>query len=172
MLIAHTPRLCLRRFYPEDLDPLAAILSDPEVMYFSRTRQPLSRAATAQLIQTHSRPDPPTGLYAVLNQFSGELLGYCGLLHQVIDGQTEIEIAYRLARSAWGQGFATEAACAVRDHAIRLGIPRVISLIEADNERSRRVVLKVGMQWQREIVIDAIAVQVYGMALVTEGTRH
>ncbi len=78
MLIAHTPRLCLRRFYPEDLDPLAAILSDPEVMYFSRTRQPLNRAATAQLIQTHSRPAPPTGLYAVLNQFSGELLGYCG----------------------------------------------------------------------------------------------
>ncbi|WP_072621538.1 GNAT family N-acetyltransferase [Spirulina major] len=171
MLIAHTPRLCLRRFCPEDLDPLALILSDPEVMYFSRTRQPLSRAEAADLIHHQSRPNHPHGLYAVTAQASGELLGYCGLIHQQIDGHTEIEIGYRLGRSHWGQGFATEAACAVRDHAARLGIPRVISLIEAANERSRRVAEKVGMQWQREIVIDAIVVQVYGMDLVQEGTR-
>ena len=56
-----------------------------------------------------------------------------------IDGRSEVEIGYRLARSAWERGYATEAARAVRDHAFgALGLGRLIALIDPANTASRR----------------------------------
>ena len=74
------------------------------------------------------------------------LIGYCGFLHQEVDGAKEIEIGYRLHPDFWNRGLATEAARAVRDHAFaNLQLERVISLIHADNHASRRVTEKNGM---------------------------
>jgi RimJ/RimL family protein N-acetyltransferase len=73
------------------------------------------------------------------------MIGLCGLiLWPDIEGREELEVAYILARDAWGKGYATEAAAAVRDvgRTIR---PDLVSLIYPDNAASIRVAHKIGM---------------------------
>lgn len=150
-VVAHTPRLLLRRIDRDDLDFFAALFADPEVMRFSmgvRTRE-----ESAQWIER------TTGLYAergygawgIVEKRSSQLMGFCGLLDQTIDGTPEVEVAYRLAEPYWGQGFAPEAAAAVRDLAFNeFGLARVIALIDPNNVRSVRVAEKIGMDWQTQ----------------------
>ena len=57
----------------------------------------------------------------------------------------EVEIGWRLTRASWGQGFGTEAARAVLEHAARLHLPRVIAVIDAENHASCRIAEKIGM---------------------------
>ena len=62
-----------------------------------------------------------------------------------LDAGTDPELGWRLSRSAWGQGYASEAARAARDDAFgRLGLARIISIIHPDNVRSERVAFKLG----------------------------
>jgi RimJ/RimL family protein N-acetyltransferase len=66
-----------------------------------------------------------------------------------------VEIGYRLARSAWGKGFATEAARAVRDVAVHtLGIKRLIAIIDPANTASIRVAQKIGMHHESEVRLE------------------
>jgi hypothetical protein len=84
------------------------------------------------------------------------VIGYCGLFYfPDIDGQPEIEIGYRLARSAWGHGYATEAALSVRDFAVTtLGIKRLIAMIDPSNLASIRVAEKLGMRYEKEVMLE------------------
>ena len=95
------------------------------------------------------------GLWGVVDVSGGELIGYCGLTDfPNIDGRHEVELGYRLIRRHWGRGIATEAARAVRDHAINvLGLTRLIALIDPDNTASIRVAEKIGMQYEKEAVL-------------------
>ena len=96
------------------------------------------------------------GPYAVVEQNSQNIIGYCGLFFcPDIDGQSEVEIGYRLARSAWGRGYATEAAKAVRDFALTtLGIQRLIAMIDPSNIASIRVAEKIGMKYEKEVMLE------------------
>ena len=96
------------------------------------------------------------GPYAVVEQSHQEVIGYCGLfLFPDLDGQAEIEIGYRLARSVWGKGYATEAALKVRDYAFNtMGIKRLIALIDPSNFSSVRVAEKIGMKYEKEIMLE------------------
>ena len=67
--------------------------------------------------------------------------------------ELEVELGWTLARDAWGHGYATEAAIAVRDWAFReLRPPRLISMIFPANVRSQRVAEKIGERFEREVV--------------------
>ena len=83
-------------------------------------------------------------------------MGYAGLFHfPDIAGRPEIEVGYRLARSHWGQGFATEAVTAIREYAFGvLRMPRLIALIDPQNTASIRVAEKVGMHYEREVMLE------------------
>jgi RimJ/RimL family protein N-acetyltransferase len=96
------------------------------------------------------------GPYAVVEEHSGNLIGYCGLFHfPDVNGQPEIEIGYRLARSAWGKGYAIEATRAVRDHAFRsLNIRRLIAIIDPSNVASIRVAEKIGMHYEADVMFE------------------
>jgi len=96
------------------------------------------------------------GPYAVVKQSSQNVMGYCGLFFfPDLDGQAEVEIGYRLARSAWGQGYATEAACAVRDYAFStLGMKRLIAMIDPSNLASIRVAENIGMQYEKDVMLE------------------
>ena len=79
-------------------------------------------------------------------------MGQCGLTVQEVEGKEEIEIGYLFLRKSWGQGLATEAARAVRDHGFHtLGYARLISLIDPGNLASRRVAEKVGLRQEKEV---------------------
>ncbi|EFC85085.1 GCN5-related N-acetyltransferase [Parafrankia sp. EUN1f] len=90
----------------------------------------------------------------------GEFLGFAGLAHVppfLAEAGPDPELGWRLKRSAWGQGLATEAAVAARDDAFRrLGLPEMISIIHPENVRSQRVAVKLGMRVARRIDNPAI----------------
>lgn len=162
-----TERLVLRPFEADDLDAVVACLSDPEVMRFS-LEGPCDRERCIEFIGWCRRryEEPGYGLMAVTIKEKGTVIGYCGLDDHEIDGVSEVEVGYRLNRVYWGQGFATEAARAIRDFAFAdLGRQRLISIIEAANVASIRVAEKNGMQYEKDSVFrEVIPVRIYAMA--------
>jgi RimJ/RimL family protein N-acetyltransferase len=146
-----TKRLLLRPWRDADLEPLTAINAEPEVHEFL-SRIP-DRAATAALIAGARRSweRHRFGFFALeprAGPLAGQLIGFCGVSHPTFIPAVadRPELGYRLARPAWGQGFATEAALACRDDAFyRAGLLELISLIDPANTRSQRVAEKVGM---------------------------
>ena len=92
------------------------------------------------------------GLWIASLKSTNQFAGQCGLVLQEVEGRQEVEIGYLFLRPRWGQGLATEAAQACRDHGFaRLGFTRLISLIDPANVASRRVAEKVGMTLEKDI---------------------
>jgi ribosomal-protein-alanine N-acetyltransferase len=152
-----TKRLILCPLHSRDVGPLyARIFSDPEVMRFGDGVQ--TQEWVRNWLQQHLDGYRTLGFgpYAVVEKQTQEVLGYCGLFYfPDINGQPEVEIGYRLARSAWGQGYATEAARAVRDYAFyTLGRKRLIAMIDPANVASIRVAQKLGMHYEGEIWME------------------
>ena len=146
-VVLTTSRLRLRTFRPDDLPLYAALNSDPEVVRF--LGGPLSRDesdAIAEYAQAlHAREG--IGLLAVERAEDGVFVGMCGL-HHVTDWYPDIEVAWRLARTHWGHGYATEAAAAWLRHGFTtLDLPRVISIADREppNVRSIAVMRRLGM---------------------------
>ncbi len=164
MAILETARLTLRPFREEDVDLLAELMANLDFMRFSLG--PKTREQTAAFLENvigcyrAGLPSP----FAVVIRSDGVLVGYCGFLHQEIDGEKEIEIGYRLHPDYWNRGIATEAARKVRDHAFGdLELPRVISLIHPDNVASRRVAEKIGMLFERQTVFKGLPTLVFAL---------
>lgn len=83
----------------------------------------------------------------------------------MIDDEKEIEIGYWITREHWGQGHATEAARALRNYGNKqLGIQRFIALIQPDNFASEKVAAKIGMDLEKEIVLDGQDVNMYSIS--------
>ncbi|WP_161913023.1 GNAT family N-acetyltransferase [Methylosinus sp. C49] len=146
-----TERLRLRAWRDSDREPFAALNADLRVMkHFSR---PLDRAqsdafadrAQAKLVKSGF------GLWAVEAPGVAPFLGFVGLAEPAFVAHFTpcVEIGWRLARQHWGQGYATEAARAVLDHAFRvLGLSEVVSFTAQGNQRSRRVMERLGMSYE------------------------
>jgi [ribosomal protein S5]-alanine N-acetyltransferase len=158
MFELQTERLILRHFSSADDEALyKAIFNDPEVMRFSDGIQSLEWThAWIQHCQQDYYEAKGYGPFAVIERSARRLIGYCGLFYfSEVNGQPEIELGYRLARSAWGRGYATEAAIAVRDYAFTtLGIKRLVSIIDPSNIASIRVAEKLGMRFEAEVMFE------------------
>jgi len=153
MPILETERLLLREFTPEDVDALAAVISDKETMRFYP--EPRDRAGVRSWIERNRcrYKDDGYGLWAMVLRASGEFIGDCGLTRQTVDESDEIEIGYHVRRDLWGRGYAPEAARACRDYGfVRLGAERLISLIRPENLPSRRVAEKIGLSLWKEVL--------------------
>lgn len=145
-MILETSRLTLRQLEETDLDALAAILRDPEVMY--AYEHGFSMAEVQQWLdrQLERYAQYGFGLWAVAEKASGEMIGQCGVTMQDWGERQVPEIGYHLRRDKWHQGFAAEAAVACREYAFRtLGFPEVYSIIRENNLPSQRVALRNGM---------------------------
>ena len=120
------------------------IWSDPVVMmHMGRgTRSSAESLARVQELIEHQRRHG-FGKWAAVERSSGELIGYCGI--ELYERGPDVELGFSLARSAWGRGYATEAARAWLEHAFTLGIRRVIAVVKPANAASIRVLEKVGM---------------------------
>jgi RimJ/RimL family protein N-acetyltransferase len=155
-----TPRLILRRWLPSDREPFRALNADPRVMeFFPSTLTTAESDALAYRIQAHFRAHGFGGFAAELRS-TGAFIGFIGLA--IPDFDTTIllaplaranpnppqivEIGWRLAYSAWGQGLATEGARAAASYAFEtLNLPSLVSFTVPANLRSRRVMEKIGM---------------------------
>ena len=83
---------------------------------------------------------------------------------QEVEGRREVELGYMVARARWGRGLATEAALALRDHALGpLGLTRLISLIQPANAASVAVARRAGMHLEREVDFQGQQALVYAL---------
>lgn len=143
-----TERLILRGFRDEDREPFAALNADPEVMRFMS--RPLDRArsdAFFERIALHWAADG-FGIWALERRDDGAFLGFVGLAEPVFAAHftPALEVGWRLARFAWGHGYATEAgAAALRFGFEDLGRDEIVSYTAIANMRSRRVMERLGM---------------------------
>lgn len=165
MDILNTERLQLRAFTRADLDDLATILADAEVMRFS-LMSPKSREETRSALESilAAYDKHGFGLYAVVHAQDRKLIGYCGFVVREVDGRREIELGCGLAPSYWGRGFATEALKACRDYGFRkLGFERLISIVDPRNIASIRVAEKAGMSLEKTSAFEGSPLHIYGM---------
>jgi RimJ/RimL family protein N-acetyltransferase len=151
-VILETSRLALREFVPADADALKRVIGDPITMRYYPF--PFDRTAVVRWIERNRKryEDHGHGLWAMDLRSSGEMIGDCGITLQEVGGEWMPEVGYHLRRDMWGQGLATEAAVACRDHSFRSwDYEFLISLIRPENEPSRRVAQRNGMTVWKEI---------------------
>jgi RimJ/RimL family protein N-acetyltransferase len=143
-----TARLDMRRWQDADRGPFAVMNADPEVMrYFPAV---MDRAASDAFVdRIESLFDANGfGLWALEVRGSGEFIGFTGLLPMPagMPGEGGYEVGWRLARSAWGHGYATEAAGAARDFAFSVaGLEELWSITAVLNTPSIAVMKRIGM---------------------------
>jgi len=148
MIIVETPRLVLRELTPNDVGALAEILGDPAVMEFS-TNGPCTEDDTRKFIDwcLESYREHGFGQWGIADSSSGAIIGFCGLSQVDLNGVQEVEVAYRLARAAWNQGLASEAAAAALAYGFsQCHFDSVIAIIANRHIVSARVAEKVGMK--------------------------
>ncbi|WDZ85647.1 GNAT family N-acetyltransferase [Micromonospora cathayae] len=152
--LLESDRLRLRRFTPADLDHLVELDADPEVMrYLTNGRPtplPVLRDDLLPRILAGYERSPGLGRWAAVSRTDGEFLGWFALDPPAGDDRTQAELGYRLRRSAWGRGLATEGSRALIRYAFdQLGLRRVWAETMAVNVRSRRVLERAGLRHVR-----------------------
>jgi RimJ/RimL family protein N-acetyltransferase len=153
-----TARLLLRPWLESDRAPFAEIGQDPQVMAWLG---PLMTAAESDAVIDRMIADQSAHGYcfwAIERREDRRLIGLCGLrpakdVHPEIDGN--IEIGWRLAAHAWGQGYAFEAATASLGWGFAvLGVPRIISYTATINLRSQALMHRLGMHRRPDLDFD------------------
>ncbi|MER7029206.1 MULTISPECIES: GNAT family N-acetyltransferase [Streptomyces] len=144
----HTARLLLREWRESDLAPWAAMNADPEVR--RHLGGPLTREESDASVARFRAAFAARGYgwWAVEEQAGGAFLGFAGF-DLVEEGSLPfhgVEVGWRLARHAWGHGYATEAGRACLDFGFTtLGLTEILALTTAANTRSRAVMERLGM---------------------------
>lgn len=165
-------RLTLRRIEHPDFDFFVELNADPEVVRYLPHGKPRSAEESLAWLQSvlRSYADLGLGQLAVSRKSDGALIGRCGLSDLAVEAVAgvagvprgwyqrdeappgaellfERELGYTFHRSSWGQGYASEAARCVFEHARDvLQLPRVVSLIHPENVRSLRVAQRFGVR--------------------------
>jgi RimJ/RimL family protein N-acetyltransferase len=162
--VLETERLRLREFTQADLDVLSAMMADKSQMHLyprPRTREE-SRAWIDHTL--HLYEDHGFGFWLMESIEGSNFLGYCGIRPRKIEGVDEVEMGWHTMKRLWNQGIATEAAAACRDLAFtRFGLARLVATIDLDNPPSVRVAEKIGMQLEKEAVVDGWRCLVYSV---------
>jgi RimJ/RimL family protein N-acetyltransferase len=147
MLELRTDRLLLRRWRESDLEPWAAMNADPEVReYLGDLLTPEQSDVSVVLMQAEF-DERGYGWWAVETLETGAFIGRVGL--DEVDESlpfTGVDVGWRLARSAWGHGYATEAAQASLAFGFEsLGLPEIVASTTVTNVRSQAVMRRLGM---------------------------
>jgi len=160
--IFETERFKLREFRFDDLDDLAAMVSDEDQMRFYPRPKPRAEARAWISPNLSFYTKYGFGFWLIESIPASDFLGYCGI-RPLARGTPDIEMGWHIKKTSWNQGIATEAASAARDLAfIRFGSPGLVALIHLDHTASRRVAEKIGMQEHEPAIIDGFPWVVYG----------
>jgi ribosomal-protein-alanine N-acetyltransferase len=145
-----TPRLQLRPWRDADLAPFAAMNADARVMeYLPSVLDRAASDAAAQKLRAHF-DEYGFGKWVVETRDGAEWVGVVGLawLNFAAPVTPAVEVGWRLAHQHWGKGYATEAARASLDFGFRdVNLARIVSFTVPDNERSWRVMMRLGMTY-------------------------
>jgi RimJ/RimL family protein N-acetyltransferase len=170
--LIETERLVLRLPRAEDAPDLAVAYAEPEtVRYIGDGTTSTLEEVEAVIGRWLERWELwGVGLFALERRDDGRVLGRAGFLRWDPEtwevGGSETEIGWLLGQEYWGQGYATEAALALRDWAVReRGLSRLISLIQHGNLRSVRVAEKLGERYERDVIVRGKPSWLYSIAL-------
>lgn len=169
-----TERLLLRPPTEEDIEPLLEMNTDPEVMRYigDGSLGPLDRESTAAIVARARKgwAENGFGMLSVITRDGGQYTGWVtlavsGFLPQILPS---VEIGWRFRRTCWGRGYATEAAAPLLEFAFaEAGLDRVVSIRHPGNDRSRRVMEKLGLRFAEEAVVPA-----HGTRVVVHAITH
>jgi ribosomal-protein-alanine N-acetyltransferase len=184
MPLLETRRLTIRPFSLDDLDDIHRILDSELHFVQSETTPPTAREERAAWLQWSIAGyerlallyQPPFGDRAVILKETGALIGACGYSPTLapfgqLDGfpetpyyTFEVGLFYAFARSAWGQGFATEAAQSLVDYGFdELQLARIVATTQYSNSRSAAVMQRLGMRIERNPRPDPPWLQIVGV---------
>jgi RimJ/RimL family protein N-acetyltransferase len=168
-IILQTQRLTMRQLTAEDVDNLFALNSDPEVMRYLTGGKPTPREVLRnEVIPFHlavyKRFDR-LGTWAAQSTAGGDFLGWFHFRPGPGTDLTNVDLGYRLRRSAWNKGYATEGSRALISMGFtELGVERVFAHTMTVNTASRRVMEKCGLSLVRTIPYEG--------ADTIEGSEH
>jgi RimJ/RimL family protein N-acetyltransferase len=145
-----TQRLVLRRFTMADVDNLVRLDADPDVMHFITGGMPTAREEIEKEILpaflAYYERFEGYGFWAAIQKPAGQFLGWFHFRPREGASLDEAELGYRLRKSAWGKGYATEGSRAlIRKGFTEFGVRRVVAETMAVNLASRRVMEKAGL---------------------------
>lgn len=143
-----TPRLILRQWQETDLEPWAEMNADPAVREFFTTL--LTREKSDQWVRRHAAAieEKGWGFWAAELRETSQFIGFVGLfkLETGFPFCPAVEVGWRLAREYWGKGYATEGGRASLAFGFEeLQLEEIIAITPVGNQRSRRVMAKLGM---------------------------
>ena len=153
MRILETDRLILRRLHREDAEFIVGLLNQPSFLKYIGDKGVRTPAEARQFIldgPMASYEQFGFGLYLVELEDSATPIGICGLLKR--EGLEDVDIGFAFLPQFWSQGYAFEAASAVMDYGRgSLGLDRIVAIASPDNDRSFKVLEKLGLRFERLI---------------------
>jgi RimJ/RimL family protein N-acetyltransferase len=170
MFTLETPRLLIRPWADEDRAAFCEFMCDPEVMEYLNNRTPFTDQQVDEWLARQGRQLAEFGVCmgAIIEKETNRLIGIAGT--QPLGTTGDLEIGWILRRDAWGRGYATEAGEAAMRYVLEtLARPRVVAIIHPDNQPSKRVAERLGMQYEArytgaqlghrspEIIVDLFA---------------
>lgn len=157
-------RLIFRAIHESDFPAWLKFHQDPRTSeyWIAERESPERECAKWYERQRYRYENNLGGMNALITKEHGRLIGYCGLVVQTVDNQTELEIAYSLLPEFWNQGYAIEAARMCKDVAFENAFaPSLISIISLDNTPSANVATKNGMTIEKTTVYNGNMVNIF-----------
>lgn len=159
-------RLSYRPLSREDIPTWAKFFENNDRLHFFNLEENCDGLEQAEIWidrQLARYKDFGLGMLAVVEKSSNTLIGMVGLIPRTFGERNEVEIGYSFMPHSWGNGYATEAAIAMKEFAKKNEIaPRVVSMIDPDNIASINVAKRNGMQPLFETVFEGSKHIVFG----------
>ena len=147
MFRLETERLLIRPFTDDDRPAFKEMMQDTEVTRYVHGGKRYTDEDVEAMYARQAKNLAEQGVCmgAVIEKSSGRFMGLAGI--QRLGTTDDLEIGWVFARDAWGRGYATEAGAAAMKHVLEtLARPRVVAIIDPDNEPSKRVAARLGME--------------------------
>jgi len=148
-----TPRLILRDFTADDLPAYATLCANPRVMRYLGGPKSAEGARLEMLGISQFFAESGFGMLAVERKEDAVFLGSCGLSVETWYSD-DLQIGWSFLPEHWGHGYATEAALAWRDLAFAVPVPRLVSISDAPNVQSHRVMERIGMRFDHAAALS------------------
>ncbi len=165
-VIFETPRLFLSRFTEEDAPLIYKLNSDPEVVKYVHEPVLENENQAKEILTNIILPQYKLNLgrWKIHTKNDYEFIGWCGLKYIKETGITDL--GYRLLKTAWGKGFATEAAQYTLIYGLRdLKIEVITGMAHIENIASLKVLEKIGMKFSKTDIVDTCPVKIYMLSL-------
>jgi [ribosomal protein S5]-alanine N-acetyltransferase len=145
-----TERLTLRPISLSDIDALHAFWIDPSVRRYLWDNEVIARETVVEIVDSseHCFGEIGSGLFAIeLQTVPDQIIGFCGLRR--MEGTDDMELLYGMLPRYWGEGLVAEAAREVLRHGFEAcSLPRIMGATNTPNQRSVRVMQRLGMVFE------------------------